>query len=253
MGSHAGVLQGAGSLTAFWTAVEGRTTIRAAWLGAVWAVVAVLVGAVLVAAIALVSAAVAAIVGLFGEPISLAETTRRSATIGGAIAIAGAIVASTWAAAYASTREGSRWRMLAGSAVGVSLGLGLVGMGSLGAPAAALAGGWGMAIPSDRVGRAALRSVPLALVALLPVLQTTDGWLEWLIAGAAGVAIAWLWVAIAEGLWAGYRKISSRSRPDPAIMHSKTQAKTDDRKGESKPATREDGQNAEEEPWKTSI
>lgn len=253
MGSNRPVLPGADSLTPFWTPVAPRTAIRAAWLGAVWAVVAAVVGAVLVSAVALLGAAAAAIFGLFGESISLSETTRRSALIGGGVAASGAIVASAWAAAYASTQDGSRWRMLAGSAVGLSIGLGLVGIGSLGAPAAALAGGWGMAIPADRVGRAALRSVPLAVAALLPVLRAQDGWLEWLLAAVAGVVVAWIWMSIAEGLWIAFGKFTSRYVGPSAIMDNKTQVETDERKRVSNPLIRGDGENAEEEPWTTSI
>lgn len=254
MGSNAPVLPGADSLTTFWIPIETRTVLRAAWLGAVWAFVAAVVAGVAVAALTLVGAAVTAIVGLFGESISLSETTRRTTLIGGGIAASGAIAASTWAAAYASTQTGSRWRMLAGSAVGVAFGLGLVGVGSLGAAAAALAAGWGMAIPSDRMGRAALRAVPMALVALLPVFQAQDGWLEWLIAGVAGVVVAWLWIAIAEGLWSIFRNLSCRLFGPPAIMQSKTQpAVIDNRTKESTAVISQDDENAEEEPWRTSI
>ena len=262
MGSHGCVLPGADSLTPFWTPVDTRTVLRAAWLGGVWVVVAVVVGAVLVSAVALVGAAVTAIVGLFGESISIADTTRRTAFVGGGIAASGAVVASTWAAAYASTQDGSRWRMLAGSAVGVAFGLGLVGIGSLGAPAAALAGGWGTAIPSDRFVRTALRSVPLALVALLPILQAQEGWLQWLIAGVGGIVAAWVWVAVAEGFWAVVSRIPSRYAAEPATMHNKTdhedrvsegRESVDERKRDSKPRIPPDDENAEEEPWRTSI
>jgi len=223
MGPDSRVLPGAPALTPFWIPIDTRTVLRAAWLACVWAVVAAVIGAVAVAAIALIGAAVSAVAGFFGESVGLSESTRRTVFIGGGIAACGVVVASTWAAAYASTREGSRWRMLAGSAVGVSLGLGLVGVGSLGAPAAALAGGWGTAIPSDRVGRAALRSLPLALLALLPVLQAGEGWLEWLIAGAGGIVAAWLWMGVAEGLWSLGSAISSRYMGQSGIMQSKTQ------------------------------
>lgn len=259
MGADRGVLPGADSLTPFWIPIETRTVLRAAWLGGVWAVVAAVVGAVVVSAIALVGAAVAAIVGLFGESISLADTTRRTAFIGGGIAACGAVVASTWAAAYASTQDGSRWRMLAGSAVGVAFGLGLVGIGSLGAPAAALAGGWGTAIPSERIGRTALRSVPVALVGLLPVLQARDGWLQWVIAASGGVVVAWVWTAVAEGLWSVGGKISSRSLGEPATMLNKTDSRNSpnntsdvERKRDSKPVDPTDDENAEES-WTTST
>lgn len=208
-------------------------------------------------ALALVGAAVAAIIGLFGESISLAETTRRTVLVGGAVGASGALIASTWAAAYSSTQVGSRWRMLAGSTVGVALGLGLVGLGSLGAPAAALAGGWGTAIPSDRIGRTGLRSVPLALVALLPSLQAQDGWLQWVIASAAGIVAAWVWMGLAEGLWMAMDRIGSRYINRPATMHNKTDESThqhtDQGKRESKPLISSDDENAEEEPWRTSI
>lgn len=227
MGSDDRVLQGDDHLTPFWFPIDSPTVLRAAWLGAVWAVLAAVVGAVLVAAIVLVGASVSAIVGFFGDSVGLSETTRRTAFVGGGLAASGAVIASAWAAAYSSTREASRWRMLAGSALGLALGLGLVGVGSLGAPGAALAGAWGMAVPSDRVGRAALRSLPLALAALLPVFQVDEGWVQWLVAGAAGVMAAWVWIAVAEGLWSAVGKISSRVGPSPGIMQNKTDTKPD--------------------------
>lgn len=212
--------------------------------------VAAIVGAVAVSAVALVGVAVTAIVGLFGESISLSEATRRTAYVGGGIAACAAMIASAWAAAYASTQEGSRWRMLAGSSVGIAFGLGLVGIGSLGAPGAAVAAAWGMAIPADRMGRATLRSVPMALVALVPVLQAREGWLQWVVAGVAGLAAAWLWLAMAEGIWSVLRKIASTYGGESAIMQSKTQV--DERKRASKPVAEGD-LNAEEEPWRTST
>lgn len=259
------VLPGADHLTPFWSPIEARTVLRAAWLASVWVLVSALIAAASVAAVALIGAAVTAISGFLGNSIALSETTRRTSLIGGGIGACGAIIASSWAAAYASTKAGSRWRMLAGSAVGVALGLGLVGLGSWGAPAAALAGGWGIAIPSDRIERAALRSLPLALVALLPVLRADGEWLSWFLAGVGGVAAAWIWIAIAEGIWAIVARFTTQSAAPGGIMQSKTQL--DKRPGEEASPTASDrdtagkedstpgrGSPAErEEKWRTST
>lgn len=230
MGADHRVLRGEPDLTSFWAPIATRSVLRAAWLAGLWAIVAAIVGAALVAALALIGAAVSAVVGFFGDSVRLSEMTRRTTLVGGGVAASLAVVASVWAAAYSSTKEGtSRWRMLAGSAVGVALGLGLVGLGSLGAPAAALAGGWGLAIPAERVERAAFRSIPLALVALLPSLRATDGWLEWFLAGVVGVVAAWVWLAATEGIWAISARFSSRLGLQAGIMQSKTDIGADSR------------------------
>ena len=175
-----------------------------------WAYASVVVGAVLLAAVGLISFLFLGAVWLFNRSREVVDPTwaavALAAWVAGPVALGGAV----WGAAYASTTSRSMPRTVLGTAAAVGVGAALLAFGASGFAVAALAIGWGLAIPAQTVGRVALRClipVTVAIAALGWSWGSIDVFRLWqlgvLVVLSPIIAAAWVWLA--DALWMAAR------------------------------------------------
>ncbi|MDH3306825.1 MAG: hypothetical protein OEO77_04830, partial [Acidimicrobiia bacterium] len=151
----------------FFRPITNRTVAKALPPALAWSYVAAIAGAVLLGAIAALALAVAAIVWIFNRELVIGNEVREVMNLG--LWLTGPLVvgAAVGAAAYGSTEKRSFPRTAIGTGVAVAIGVALLGLKASGFAAGALAVGWALAIPSDRLWRVAARGFPLLIAAVL--------------------------------------------------------------------------------------
>lgn len=149
---------------------------------------------------------VAGAVWVFNRDLVIADAVWRVVGVG--LWIAGPVIvgAAVGAAAYGSTEQRSFPRTAIGTAVAVAIGVALIGIRASGFAFGALAAGWAVAIPSDKLWRMAARGLP-AVVAAVLLAGVSLGRLEdagtWPLVGVLGVSplLAGLAVWLGDAVW----------------------------------------------------
>ena len=151
----------------FFAPVPSGGLLRPLGVAVLWAFAAALAGGAIVGLASLIAAGITGVVWLFDRSVSvpsaMADTLQIAAWIFAPIGIA----ISVWVAAYGSTQEGSIPRTLVAAPAAIAIAAGLLFLDSAGLLAAALALGWGLAIPAGSPVRAAARGLPVLIAALL--------------------------------------------------------------------------------------
>lgn len=183
-----------------------------------WAYASLAMGAVLLAAVGLISFLALGSLWLFDRSREVADPMWSAVITAAWVAGPVAIGAAVWGAAYASTTHRSVPRSLIGLLGGTGVGAGLLAMGASGFAIAALAVGWGVAIPAHNLGRVAFRAlVPVAIA--VGLIGWTWGSIEsyrpWQLAVLIIVSppIAALWVWLADAIWMAARAARSPAEP----------------------------------------
>lgn len=183
--------------------------------------VGILVGGLVVVAAGLVAAVVAGVAWLVGrgsgEPAGI-DTVWRVVTFASALAAPLVIGLAVWVAAYGSTERGSRRRALVGAAAAAVGGAAYLLLGSSGLVLAALALGWSVAVPAERVGRIAARAVlSLAAALFMPAMgDLAGGWLVLVLVASPWVAVAFMLAG--DAAWSVFtRFLASRASETPEV------------------------------------
>jgi hypothetical protein len=142
------------------------TLVRPLGVSVLWAYVAALAGLVAELAVLVVTGLVAGAIWIIDRGVDVSSAITGAVRVGAWIVGPLALVAVVWVAAYGSTQQGSVPRAAVATPVALVAGVGLLLLQSIGFVAAALAVGWGVALPASGPSRAAVRGLPLVAAAL---------------------------------------------------------------------------------------